>query len=279
MIYSMIISLALALSFQSNAMEANSKESSVKNKKSALEDGEYSDDLDDSQLAPVVSQSKRRKKAPKDFAPPKKKRKKSAENTKCYRCTIEGCDYVTGHEADLIKHIDECDYFPEGENGESFIDCCDKRLNFDLDCFPDPFEWFPYDRTHPALLSPEDFVTWWKEEYSGTIKAFKSWKGYSSYLTALDRFQKIKCLEEPSPPISQFLDIYFGQIDQSFREKWRHNLEQEHMTTLEDVFQLSLYTTKMNWEEIGVPDFVAACFERYIDGFKEFWASLSDPVW
>ena len=171
MINSMIISLALAFSFQSVAMEADAYENLVEDKtdkKEEIEGSKYSDDLNNSQSTSVVStkiknaKSKREEKSAGDFEPPKKKLKKSVEKTESQKCTYEDCEDETESFAGLLQRL---------------------KMKYDLFCFPDPFIWWPWANLAvvPALVSPERFVEWYQKEYKRTIIAFESWKGYSFF--------------------------------------------------------------------------------------------------
>jgi hypothetical protein len=95
--------------------------------------------------------------------------------------------------------------------------------------------------------SPEAFVKYWKYEYKQIIRHFESWKGYSSYLTALSKPEKFKYLAQPSPSISQFFDIYYGRIDEHFIKAWKQKLELKNIKTIDDV---ALQMTTGDWEKI-----------------------------
>jgi hypothetical protein len=158
----------------------------------------------------------------------------------------------------------------------SFPDWCNKQIDFTLNEFPDPFEWFPYPRTHKALLSPEEFADWWLETYKGDIDEFKSWNGLSSFFTALTWERKIDKLEDPAPPISQYLDIYFRQVNKEHLIKWKQIFEQNDMKTLEDVsLRLSAINGKIDWEKIGIPGFVGLDLESKVREYDKAKAMAS----
>ncbi len=164
----------------------------------------------------------------------------------------------------------------EFDDSESFQDWCDKQINFDLNHFPDPFDWFPFPMTYPAMRSPEIFAQWWQNTYSETIIAFESWKGYSSYLTALSLEQKkSKCLES-SPPISQFLDIFFGLIDEEILEGWQKILKKKNLITFED-FSKQMATDK-DLEGLGIPPYVLQDLKKTIDELNKIKDSLAPEL-